>query len=62
MNALNLKPQSSSFFARQSEKESVCQSCLRTVQGDRYLRLEDAEDIHADVCLVKPLWDRDSFL
>jgi hypothetical protein len=60
MNTINLDPQPSAF-ARQSEKESICQSCFRTVQGDRYLPLEVAEDIHADVCLVKPLSDRDSF-
>ena len=41
-------------FTRRSEKESVCMSCFRTVQADRYTSLATAEDIHADVCLMKP--------
>ena len=41
-------------FARRSETESVCIFCSTTIRTDRYRPLEDAEDIHADVCLVKP--------
>ncbi len=41
-------------FTRQSETESTCMSCFQTVRTDRYVPLEAAEDIHADVCLVKP--------
>ena len=52
MSILNPDPQPSAF-ARLSEKESICQSCFRTVQGDGRYLLEDAEEIHADVCLMK---------
>ena len=45
---------SSPAFTRRSEKESICLSCFRTVQADRYTSLETAEEIHADVCLMKP--------
>ena len=41
-------------FIRRSEKESVCTSCLGTVQADPYTQLETVEEIHSDVCLVKP--------
>ena len=40
-------------FARKSDAESVCMSCFLTVRADPYTKLEDAEDIHADVCLVR---------
>lgn len=40
-------------FARKSETESICLSCFLMVRSDRYTALEDAEDIHADVCLVR---------
>lgn len=53
MNTYDPRPRPLSF-TRTSDKESLCMSCFRTVQGDRYLPLEEAEDIHADVCLVKP--------
>ncbi|MGC2108384.1 MAG: hypothetical protein WA655_02640 [Candidatus Korobacteraceae bacterium] len=41
-------------FNRRSETESVCKFCFSTVQADRYTPLQEAEDIHADVCLVRP--------
>ena len=41
-------------FARKSETQSTCMFCFQTVRTDRYVPLEEAEDIHADVCLVKP--------
>jgi hypothetical protein len=44
------KPQ----FTRRSEAESICTYCFTTVRTDRYTPLEEAEDIHADVCLQKP--------
>ncbi len=50
-------PQSESFpsptFTRKSETESICMSCFNTVRADRYAALEEAEDIHADVCLMR---------
>ena len=39
-------------FTRRSETESICMACFLTVRADRYLPIEEAEDIHADVCLV----------
>ncbi len=41
-------------FIRTSETESTCTFCFRTVRGDRYLPVEEAEKIHSDVCLVRP--------
>ena len=41
-------------FTRKSETESTCMFCSQKVCTDRYVPLEEAEDIHADVCLVKP--------
>lgn len=49
----NPDPQSMSFI-RQSDTESTCMSCFQKVRTDRYVPLEEAEDIHANVCLVKP--------
>jgi hypothetical protein len=40
-------------FTRKSETESICMHCFLTVRTDRWTRLEVAEDIHADVCLMK---------
>jgi hypothetical protein len=42
-----------SDFKRKSETESICKHCSQTVRTDRYTALAVAEDIHADVCLVK---------
>jgi hypothetical protein len=28
--------------------------CQQTIRTDRYVPLEEVEDIHADVCLQKP--------
>jgi hypothetical protein len=41
-------------FTRKSETESICMSCFATVKGDRYAPVEEAENIHSDVCLMKP--------
>ncbi len=41
-------------FTRRSESESVCMFCFQTVRSDRYLPLEKAENIHADLCLLRP--------
>jgi hypothetical protein len=46
-------PDTKPEFTRQSETESVCTYCLQTVKTDRYAPLEEAESIHADVCLQK---------
>ena len=42
-------------FTRQSETESICTYCSRSVKTDRYAPLEVAENIHSDVCLHKPI-------
>jgi hypothetical protein len=42
-------------FTRQSETESVCKHCCRTVATDHYAPLEVAESIHSDVSLHKPI-------
>ena len=47
----NLQPPA---FTRKSPKESICMFCFLTIQSDRYTPIEEVEDIHADVCLVKP--------
>jgi len=41
-------------FIRRSETESICASCFVSVRTDQYLPIEVAEDIHGDVCLVRP--------
>ena len=41
-------------FTRRSETESICMYCFASVRADRYLALREAEEIHADVCLMKP--------
>jgi hypothetical protein len=41
-------------FTRRSEKESICVYCFLTIRADSYTPLEYVEDIHADVCLVRP--------
>ncbi len=41
-------------FAPRSETESICPYCSSTIRADPYHSLQDAEDIHADVCLVRP--------
>jgi len=47
-------PETKPQFTRRSETESICMYCFQTVKTDRYTPLEEAEDIHADVCLNKP--------
>ena len=41
-------------FTRRSETESVCMFCFATIRTDRFVPLEEAEDIHADLCLLRP--------
>jgi len=48
------QPVTNQEFTRRSEAESICMYCFQTVKTDRYTPLEEAEDIHADVCLNKP--------
>jgi hypothetical protein len=50
----NTNPGPQTTFTRRSDKESICRFCFLTIQADRYTKLEDAEEIHADVCLVRP--------
>ena len=52
MSSTNTDPQSK--FTRRSDTESVCIFCCLTVRADQYTKLEDVEEIHADVCLVRP--------
>lgn len=40
-------------FTRRSETESTCNSCYVTLRADRYMSIELAEDIHADLCLMR---------
>jgi len=49
----NSDPQSTKF-TRRSEKESICNSCFVTLRADRYMPIEVSEEIHADVCLLRP--------
>src|SRR5271165_1716258 len=41
-------------FTRRSDAESICNSCFVTLRADRYMPIEVAEEIHADVCLLRP--------
>jgi hypothetical protein len=41
-------------FIRRSETESICRLCSGSIKVERHTVLEEAEDIHADVCLVRP--------
>lgn len=41
-------------FTRRSETESICNSCFVTIRTDRYMSIELAEEIHSDVCLMRP--------
>jgi hypothetical protein len=52
MSSTNPDPQPT--FTRRSEQESTCTFCSLTIRADRYTTLQDAEEIHADVCLVRP--------
>ena len=40
-------------FIRRSDTESICTSCSRSIRTERSSVLEEAEDIHADVCLTR---------
>jgi hypothetical protein len=48
--SLDKKPE----FTRRSETESICTCCSQTIRADGYAPLEYVEDIHADVCLMRP--------
>ncbi len=48
------QPLPSPKFTRKSETESICMFCFSTVRGDQYKTLEDAEDIHVNICLLRP--------
>ena len=41
-------------FTRRSDTESICTFCSHSIKTERPTALEEAEDIHADVCLGKP--------
>jgi hypothetical protein len=41
-------------FTRQSDVESTCNDCCSTIRADRYMPIEIAEDIHMDLCLLRP--------
>ncbi len=41
-------------FVRRSETESICLLCYLTVRADPWNELEEAENIHLDVCSVQP--------
>jgi hypothetical protein len=47
------QPHAKEEFTRRSETESICTHCFQKVTTDRYTPLEEAESIHADVCLQK---------
>jgi hypothetical protein len=42
------------MFSRRSDTESVCTVCFASIRTERATVLEVAENIHADVCLVRP--------
>jgi hypothetical protein len=48
------KTNSQPIFSRRSDTESICTLCSLSIRTIRSAALEVAEDIHADVCLVKP--------
>ena len=41
-------------FTRRSDMESICGCCFTTIQADRYMPIEAAEDVHMDLCLLGP--------
>jgi hypothetical protein len=45
---------SRSGFIRGSDTESICTACSHSIKTERPADLEEAEEIHADVCLAKP--------
>ena len=52
----NPDPQPSKFL-RRSETESICLLCFLTIKADRFLPIDVSEDIHSDVCLVRPAFE-----
>ena len=54
MSTLGNSDPEATKFTRRSETESICNSCFVTLRADRYSPIEVAEEIHADVCLVRP--------
>jgi hypothetical protein len=49
----NSNPQRSQF-TRRSDTESICNSCFIMLKADRYMPIEVAEEIHMDLCLLRP--------
>jgi hypothetical protein len=45
---------SDKVFVRRSDTESICTLCSFSIRTIRSAALEEAEEIHADVCLVRP--------
>ncbi len=41
-------------FVRESETESVCMACDATLRADPCLPIAVMEEIHADLCLIRP--------
>jgi hypothetical protein len=48
------KTHSQPMFVRRSDTESICMLCSASIRTERATVLEVAEDIHADVCLIRP--------
>jgi len=42
-------------FYRKSETESICMCCYLTIKGDRFIALEQAEELHTIACLMRPV-------
>jgi len=40
-------------FTHRSETESICNFCLLALRADRYMSIEVAGEIHADLCLLR---------
>lgn len=41
-------------FYRKSKTESICMYCYGTVRGDRFITLEQAQELHSIACLMRP--------
>ena len=52
MDSKEIEPDAPAF-TRKSERESICLLCFSIVRSDEFASIEVAENIHADVCLVK---------
>ncbi len=54
MSALKTPDPQLAKFTRRSETESSCNYCLVTLNADRYISIEVAEESHSDLCLFRP--------